>query len=223
MLYFVFNNYYQPLYPVSTSDGEYLNLTSLIPKEGVWSFYRSSKVNMKMSYPNMFKKNGYTTYGFHNHTYNYYSRDKSHPNIGMKYIGCGNGLEKKMNCKHWPNSDDEMIKVTTDYYIKKQPFATYYMTVSGHLNYNFPGNNMASRNKKAVSNLNYSDAVKAYLATHIELEKAMKRLLKTLEEAGVLDDTLIVMAPDHYPYGLSKDHIKKALSYNPSLYYLPED
>ena len=205
----VFKNYYQPLYPVSTSDGEYLNLTSLIPKEGVWSFYRSSKVNMKMSYPNMFKKNGYTTYGFHNHTYTYYERDKSHPNIGMKYIGCGNGLEKKMNCKHWPNSDDEMIKVTTDYYIKKQPFATYYMTVSGHLNYNFPGNNMASRNKKAVSNLNYSDAVKAYLATHIELEKAMKRLLKTLEEAGVLDDTLIVMAPDHYPYGLTAKQLNE--------------
>lgn len=205
----VFKNYYQPLYPVSTSDGEYLNLTSLIPKEGVWSFYRSSKVNMKMSYPNMFKKNGYTTYGFHNHTYTYYERDKSHPNIGMKYIGCGNGLEKKMNCKHWPNSDDEMIKVTTDYYIKKQPFATYYMTVSGHLNYNFPGNNMASRNKKAVSNLNYSDAVKAYLATHIELEKAMKRLLKTLEDAGVLDDTLIVMAPDHYPYGLTAKQLNE--------------
>lgn len=205
----VFKNYYQPLYPVSTSDGEYLNLTSLIPKEGVWSFYRSSKVNMKMSYPNMFKKNGYTTYGFHNHTYTYYERDKSHPNVGMKYIGCGNGLEKKMNCKHWPNSDDEMIKVTTDYYIKKQPFATYYMTVSGHLNYNFPGNNMASRNKKAVSNLNYSDAVKAYLATHIELEKAMKRLLKTLEDAGVLDDTLIVLAPDHYPYGLTTKQLNE--------------
>ena len=35
---FVFTNYYQPLYPVSTSDGEYMNLTGLIPKEGVWSF-----------------------------------------------------------------------------------------------------------------------------------------------------------------------------------------
>ena len=205
----VFNNYYQPLYPVSTSDGEYMNLTSLIPKEGVWSFYRSSKINMKLSYPNMFKKNGYTTYGFHNHTYTYYDRDKSHPNVGMKYIACGNGLEKKMNCKHWPNSDDEMIKVTTDYYINKQPFATYYMTVSGHLNYNFPGNNMASRNKNAVKDLNYSDAVKAYLATHIELEKAMKRLLKTLEDAGVLDDTLIVMAPDHYPYGLTAKQLNE--------------
>ena len=109
-----------------------------------------------------------------------------------------------MNCKHWPNSDDEMIEVTTPYYLDRdQPFATYYMTVSGHLNYNFPGNNMASRNKAAVQNLKYSNAVKAYIATQIELDKAMNRLLQSLEKSGVLDDTLIVLACDHYPYGLT--------------------
>ncbi len=205
----VFNNYYQPLYPVSTSDGEYLNLTSLIPKEGVWSFYRSSKVNMKMAYPNVFKKNGYTTYGFHNHTYKYYDRHLSHPNIGLKYIGCGNGLEKKMNCNHWPNSDIEMIKATTDYYIKKQPFATYYMTVSGHLEYNFGGNNMASKNKALVQNMKTSEAVKAYMATQIEFDRSMAELLKRLEKAKVLDDTLIVISPDHYPYGLSKSQLNE--------------
>jgi phosphoglycerol transferase MdoB-like AlkP superfamily enzyme len=206
---FVFNNYYQPLYPVSTSDGEYMNLTGLIPKEGVWSFYRSSNNNMKMSYPNVFKKNGYTTYGFHNHTYKYYDRHLSHPNIGLKYIGCGNGLEKKMNCDLWPNSDIDMIKVTTDYYFKKQPFATYYTTVSGHLEYNFGGNNMARKNREAVQDMKTSEAVKAYMATQIELDKAMEVLLKRLEKAKLLDNTLIVIAPDHYPYGLSKSQLNE--------------
>ena len=206
---FVFKNYYQPLYPISTSDGEYQNLTSLVPKEGVWSFYQSSKIKMSLTYGNMFKKNGYTTYGFHNHNYRYYDRHLSHPNAGFKYIGCGNGLEKKMNCSHWPNSDYEMIKGTTDYYFKKEPFATYYLTVSGHLNYNFGGNNMAYRNRKAVANLPYSDAVKAYMATHIELEKAMKELLSRLEASGQLDKTLIVIAPDHYPYGLTDKQLNE--------------
>ena len=162
-----------------------------------------------MTYGNMFKNNGYTTYAFHNHTYKYYDRHKSHPNAGFKYIGCGNGLEKKMNCKHWPNSDNEMMKVTPDYYINKEPFATYYMTVSGHLNYNFYGNSMANRNKDAVSSLKYSDAVKAYLATHIELEKAMKELLARLEKEGLLEDTLIVISPDHYPYGLTDKQLNE--------------
>lgn len=200
---FIFKNYYQPLYPVSTSDGEYMNLNSLIPKEGVWSFKQTSKISMPYGIGNMFNKEGYVSYGFHNHNYNYYDRQKSHKNIGLKYYGCGNGLEKKMNCKHWPNSDKEMIDATTSYYIDKDKFMTYYMTVSGHLNYNFSGNNMAYRNKNKVKNLKYSTAIKAYLATQIELDKSIEKLLQVLEEKGKLNDTLIVIAPDHYPYGLT--------------------
>lgn len=201
---FVFNNYYQPLYPVSTSDGEYMNVTSLIPKEGVWSFYKTSNNYMPFGIGNMFNKLDYNTYGFHNHNYNFYHREKSHTNIGLTYYGCGNGLEKKMNCKHWPNSDYEMIKATTSYYINEdKPFMTYYMTVSGHLNYNFTGNNMAYRNRSKVKDLNVKDSIKAYYATQIEFDKAMEELLKQLEENNKLDDTLIVIAPDHYPYGLT--------------------
>ncbi|MBR2139163.1 MAG: sulfatase-like hydrolase/transferase [Bacilli bacterium] len=214
---FVFTNYYQPLYPVSTTDGEYMNLTGLIPKEGVWSFYKSSKISMPLGFGKMFKGAGYTSYGFHNHSYKYYDRHLSHPNIGLTYMGCWNGLEKKMNCDRWPNSDYEMIDVTTDYYLNKnKPFATYYMTVSGHLEYNFGGNNMAYRNKKAVSNLKYSDAVKSYFATQIELDKAMKLLIDRLDKAGKLDDTLIVLAPDHYPYGLTTEQMNEVSKTNRS-------
>ena len=207
---FVFNNYYQPLYPVSTTDGEYMNLTSLIPKEGVWSLYRTSNNNMEVGIGHMFKKNGYLAYAFHNHTYKYYKRHLSHPNLGFEYIGCGNGLQKIMNCKRWPNSDNEMFQVTPSYYLdKEQPFLAYYMTVSGHLNYNFTGNHMAMRNKSKVKNLPYSTAVKAYYATQIEFDLAMETLLKTLEEKGILEDTLIVIAPDHYPYGLDTKQLNE--------------
>ena len=100
---FVFNNYYQPLYPISTLDGEYMLLSSLIPKEGVWSLYDSSNNSMPFTYGNSFKKNGYTTYAFHNNVYNFYHREEAYPNIGFNYLACGNGLEKNMNCNNWPN------------------------------------------------------------------------------------------------------------------------
>ncbi|MBQ6285319.1 MAG: sulfatase-like hydrolase/transferase [Bacilli bacterium] len=212
---FVFTNYYQPLYPVSTSDGEYMNLTGLIPKEGVWSLKRSGKNSMPFGLGTKFKAAGYLSYAFHDHHYKYYDRHISHPNLGFTYLGCGNGLQKKMNCSHWPNSDKEMMDATIDYYLNKgKPFATYYMTVSGHLNYNFYGNNMAYRNKDAVKNLKYSDAVKAYIATHIEVDKAMNKLISELEKAGVLDDTLIVMACDHYPYGLTYNELNEVSKTN---------
>jgi lipoteichoic acid synthase len=53
-----------------------------------------------------------------------------------------------------------------------------------------------------VEHLPGSDPVKGYMATAMELDMAMESLLRDLEEAGIADDTVIVMATDHYPYGL---------------------
>lgn len=201
---FIFKNYYQPLFTVSTSDGEYMYLNSLIPKEGVWSFYRSSNIKMPFSLGAEFNKLGYDAVNaYHDHTYTYYNRDESHPNLGFNiYKGCGNGLETLMNCKRWPESDVEMIDATINDYIDKDIFMIYYMTVSGHLNYTFSGNSMSYKNKDVVKDLPYSDNVKAYIAANVELDRALEKLLGYLTEKGKLDDTVIVISPDHYPYGL---------------------
>lgn len=208
---FVFENYYQPLFTVSTSDGEYMFLNSLIPKEGVWSFYRSSNIYLPFGIGNVFKREGYSTVNaYHDHTYTYYNRDKSHPNLGFdKYIGCGNGLEELINCKTWPESDIEMINATVDDYINSDNFMTYYMTVSGHLNYTFTGNYISYKNKDLVKDLPYTDHVKAYLAANIELDRAIESLINKLKEKGKLDDTVIVISPDHYPYGLKTSELNE--------------
>ncbi|MBQ4153571.1 MAG: LTA synthase family protein [Clostridia bacterium] len=199
-----FNNFYNPIWGVSTSDGEYVNCTGLLPKSGVWSFYRSGeqKNNMAFTMGRQFLKAGVeNVYAYHNHTHSYYHRDISHPNMGYIYKGVGNGLEDKIT-KCWPESDLEMIEATADEYISKNRFHAYYMTVSGHLEYSFTGNSMAKKNKEAVEHLEASDAVKAYYACNIELDRAMEALLAKLKAAGVAEKTLIVIAADHYPYGL---------------------
>lgn len=209
---FVFNNFYTPVYYVSTSDGEYVTLNSLLPKESVWSFSKSSKNYLPYAYGNLFKEMGYTTYAFHDGTYKYYNRHLSHPNMGYTYKACGNGLEKNMKCKIWPQSDLEMINATYDYYKDSEHFMTYYMTVSGHLQYNFYGNNMSYRNKDLVKDLNKSTAIKAYIAAQKELDKALEELLNKLETDGKLDDTVIVLSADHYPYGLTTEQISEVMN-----------
>ena len=79
-----------------------------------------------------------TSFTYHNNTYNFYNRDITYPNLGFeKYTACGNGLEKKINCNIWPESDVEMINGTINDYINSdKPFMTYYVTVSGHMAYN---------------------------------------------------------------------------------------
>lgn len=207
---FIFENYYQPLYPISTADGEYMNLTGYLPKEGVWSSDMSSNIMMPFALADTFKSLGYSANSYHNYSFDYYNRQKFLKGLGFKYLACGNGLEKRMNCDRWPTSDDEMIKVTTKDYIDNQQFLTYYMSMSGHLEYNFKGgNSMATKNKNATKDLPYSDKVKAYIATQVEFDKALGRLIKALEAANKLDDTVIVIAPDHQPYGLKSSHLNE--------------
>jgi lipoteichoic acid synthase len=203
---FKFTDFYTPIWGVSTSDGEYVACTGLLPKEGIWSFYKSSYNYMPLCMGNQLKKAGYETFAYHNHYFDYYFRDKSHPNMGYTYKGLGNGLDVT---ETWPESDLEMIELTVDEYIDKQPFHTYYMTVSGHLQYNFGGNYIAAKNRDLVEHLDYSERVKAYLACNIELDKAMERLIARLDEKGIADDTLIAISPDHYPYGLTVNEISE--------------
>lgn len=197
---FNFTEFYNPIWGVSTSDGEYVACTGLLPKSGIWSFIESASKNMAMTLGNQLRPLGYTTTAYHNHRYSYYKRHLSHPNMGYTYYGLGNGLDITPT---WPESDLEMIQHSVPEYINQEPFHTYYMTVSGHMRYSFRGNAMAAKNRSAVDHLPLSDEAKAYLATQIELDRAMANLLSQLEAAGVADRTLIAMNADHYPYGLS--------------------
>jgi len=208
---FQFTNFYTPVYYVSTSDGEYVSLTSLLPKDGTWSMSTSSKNYLPFVYGNMFKEIGYNTRAYHNGTYTYYNRNLSHPNMGYKFKACYGGLN--INCGVWPQSDIEMIEKTVDEYINDEHFMTYYMTVSGHLQYTYVGNSMATKNRDYVKDLPYSEKVQAYLATQIELDKALELLINKLSEAGRLDDTVIAISADHYPYGLTNAEIKSYADY----------
>ncbi len=211
---FQFDNFYTPIFPVSTADGEYMTDTALIPKEGVWSFKEIAGNYMPYSYANVFEKLGYSSNAYHNHTATFYERDKYINTMGYdSYLAVGTGLEKRMDTSKWPNSDYEMVDVTTNDYINNDKFLAYYMTVSGHLNYTRNGNCMVQRNWNAVKDLPYSDKAKSYLAANIELEKAVGKLMNNLKEAGKLEDTVIVISGDHYPYGLTLDEINELSTY----------
>ena len=203
---FVFNNFYTPLWGTSTTDGEYVACTGLIPKSGVWSFYRTAeKPNaMPFAFGTQFAKLGYKSRAYHDHTFDYYRRDLTHPNMGYDYKAVGHGLEMTPT---WPESDLEMMEKTVPEYVNDEPFHTYYMTVSGHLYYTFEGNYMSYKNQDLVKDLPYDVSSRAYIACNIELDRALESLIKQLSDAGVLERTVIALSADHYPYGLDKSSI----------------
>ena len=211
---FKFNNYYSSN-NLSTIGGEFQALTGLYADSSILYTWRRGLNYFPYGLANVFKKEGYNTFAYHDHFYNFQDRDKYLKALGFdNYKGCYNGLEDKIKCNIWPEYDTEMIRATTDDYLNStEPFMVYYMTVSGHLAYNFGGNEVAIKNREKVNNLPYSDSVKAYLATQIELNDALELLINTLEEKNKLDDTVIVLLADHYPYGLTVDQINEISDY----------
>ena len=211
---FKFNNYYSSN-NLSTIGGEFQALTGLYADSSILYTWRKGLNYFPFGLANVFKGEGYNTFAYHDHFYNFQDRNKYLKALGFdNYKGCYNGLEDKIKCNIWPEYDTEMIKATTsDYLNSTEPFMVYYMTVSGHLAYNFGGNMVATKNREKVNNLPYSDSVKAYLATQIELNDALELLIKSLEEKNKLDDTVIVLLADHYPYGLTVDQINEISNY----------
>ena len=148
-----FTNFYNPIWGVSTLDGEYVNLQSLVPKPGVWSMKESAENWLPFTLGNQLSKLGYEAKAYHNHSVYYYDRVSSHPNLGYDFKGQG----REYNFENiWPESDLEMIDKTTADFLtagengKIEPFHVYYLTVSGHLNYNFYGNVIAYRNRELM-------------------------------------------------------------------------
>ena len=212
----IFNNYYNT-FPNTTTDGEYALMQGLYPDAGrskaVSSLYASRNSYLPFTLGNAFQsQRGVESFGYHNYRGSYYGRSESHPNMGYTMKFAGDGMTFTTN---WPASDLEMMEQSVDDYIGKEPFHAYYMTFSGHYKYDIGTNEMAKRNWDQVKDLPYSsNAIKAYLSCNIEFDKAIGYLMERLERAGVADRTAIVIAGDHFPYGLKDNEYAELIGHD---------
>lgn len=217
---FIFDNYYNS-YPNITTEGEYSFCLGLLPdisrSREVSSFYVSQRNSLPFALGNVFREQaGVTSYAYHNYDGNYYNRALTHPNMGYKCKFAGNGMTFTTS---WPSSDLEMMEQSVSDYIKSdQQFHAYYMTFSGHFKYARNINPMVARNYDTVDalELDISEASKCYLSCNYELEKALTYLMNELEKAGVADRTAIVLAGDHFPYGLQDEEYAELVDHDVS-------
>ena len=201
----------------NTSNSEYALITGLLPDPSLlgkgWdTFYdfnscTASKDNyLPFCLGNKLRQRGYRSYGIHYYYNNYYGRNRSYPNFGYDFISMNHGLSYSAD---WPTSDLEMVKQTVPMLLEPNEngeisrFGAYFLTFSGHMQYNFETNNVARRNREVSKDMEgLSYATKAFVSCNQELEYALEYMFEEFEAAGVLDNTLFVLLPDHYPYAL---------------------
>ena len=211
---FNFTNFYTPI-NLSTIGGEFQNLTGLFANlNDLNKYFRKGTNYFPFGLGTTFKNSGYDVKAYHANDAYFQDRNVYLKNMGFNYFKAKNtGLEKLMDCNKWPQSDEEMLNVTIPEYLNSDKFLTYYVSVSSHMPYSKNGNAIVNKNWSLVKNLDYSEEAKGYLASVIELDKAVSSLIKSLEENNKLDDTVIAIIPDHYPYSLSLDAINELSDY----------
>lgn len=224
---FVFTNYYTS-YENTTTNCEYSQCTGLFPDMTRNKFDSSFVQSINNSLPycvgNAFrnlKGYNYSTLFFHNNVGSFYQRDKTHPNMGFdcyfKKVNADDpdevGMVFSTEEGQEPTSDLEMVQQSMKWIDEAgEPFVAYYMTYSGHYKYDYDTNPMSQKNKAIVdayleeNGLEYSETVQAYIACNLELEYALEYLIDALRERGMLENSVIVLTGDHFPYGLSNEY-----------------
>ncbi len=205
-----FENNYAPRNNCSTGNNEFATLTSL------YVMTNNCTVNEYVDnvYPyslfNLFSNDGYTTTSMHNYNDTFYERHTSMPNLGAdEYFGIEElEIPYENNYIDWVSDFEfgEKAMELTDF-DSDEPFMLWLTTVTAHSPYD-ESSEYGDLYFDLFEDTDYSDDVKRYLSKVKVTDDMLGVLLETLEDEGILEDTVIVALADHYPYGLSDEDIK---------------
>lgn len=208
-----FDNNFSPRNNCSTGNNEFSALTSLYTINNVCSANIYKDNTYFESIFNLFSNKDYEVSSFHNYTEKYYYRKTIHANLGSTYYGVDDLEIPYSNAyKEWP-SDVELIEESFKRIDHSKPYMTLLTTVTTHQPYGV-SSTYGDKHLDKFKDLKVSKSVKRYLSKMTELDLALERLLELLEEEGELEETVIVMFGDHYPYGIKTEELQKMFDYD---------
>jgi len=209
-----FRNNYTPRNNCSTGNNEMTAMTSLFTINNTCTANKYKNNVYPEAVFNIFNNAGYITSSYHDYTEHYYYRKTIHPNMGsMAYYNVEDlGIKWNSKYEEWP-SDVDLVEKATPKFIDEDKFMAFLTTVTPHQPY-LSYSEYGDKHLSELSDYDYSKPVKRYMSKLKELDASLELLLEKLEEAGKLDDTVIALFCDHYPYGLTNSQINEVLDYD---------
>ena len=209
-----FDNSYSPRNSCSTGNNEMSGMTSLFTINN----YCTANIYKNNKYPesifNLFKNKGYSTSSYHNYTEQYYRRKIIHPNMGSDhYYGVEElGIPYSNKYEEWP-SDVSLMEEVLKRINTEEKFMTWITSVSSHQPYG-RDSKMGNLYVDTYTKLGYSKPLARYMSKLQVFDESLGTLINGLEEKGILDDTVIVLYADHYPYGLANKTLNEYFEYD---------
>ena len=211
-----FTNNYSPRNSCATGNNEFSAMTGLysIQNNCTANVYRNNEYFTSIF--NLFNESGYRTLSMHDYTEAYYYRSIIHANMGSgAYYGVEDlGIPYSNEDRNWASDEDffaSAMDITLDG--SSEPFMLWLTTVSSHQPFSLSSIE-GDKYLSITEGTNYPMDLRRYMSKLKTLDNALGILLERLETEGILDDTVIVLFGDHYPYGLSDDTINQVLDYD---------
>lgn len=194
------NNYHAPMFLGSTSDTEFMALTSLLPANNGRITYHNYFDNV---YPHTlarsFTQLGYFSFASHSNYGSFYNRTLMLPNLGFDFLD-NVGLTLPHLAK-----DSEVIEHIKWIMYERDQYFSFLITYNGHQPYTVAelDPEFLTYYEKVNRTLpNWPEAEKVYLAKSMDLDCGLELLLKDYRKNNILDDLVIAIYSDHIPKGV---------------------
>lgn len=209
-----FQNHYVPLYEYNTADSEFISLTGMLPSINYGLVNESySRNKYPKALPNLFKEKGYSVNSYHSGTKVFYNRVVFHRELGFDYFYDYESLNLQpfddfTLFYNWFD-DENLFNAMLERTDFSKPFFNFVISGSGHMPY-FDRIEL-TKNYEIVNSIekyqNLNEEAKFYYAAQMKLDQGLEALINGLKEKDELENTVIILYSDHYPYGLTNKEV----------------
>ncbi|HHU19492.1 MAG TPA: LTA synthase family protein [Bacilli bacterium] len=204
---FYFENFYHQTEQGKTSDSEFIIENSLYPLPSGAAYFTHSS-NTLHSTPQILANEGYTSAVFHANTGSFWNRNTMYANIGIDHFYDINAYEvNEINSVGWGLKDKEFFEQSMKYLTTlPEPYYTRFITLTNH--HPFELDEEDATISQYDSN---SRTLNRYFQTVRYLDESIEEFFELLKEAGIYEDSIIVLMGDHY--GISDFHNRAMATY----------
>jgi uncharacterized sulfatase len=182
----------------STSDAEFITLTSLFPVSEGSVFFRFPD-NEYPALPKVLKKKGYETFAFHFNNGSFWNRNKMYPRMGIdNFYDAHRLVEDSLYLKG--NQDASLFQQGISILKNaNKPYFALFVTIESHLGKDWFAKDLVD-----------------YVKSTRKIDQEFGLFLNQLKKAGMYENTVLVVYGDHLPF-LDFDNI---VLKNPSLKWI---
>ena len=193
---FYMDHFYHQVGQGRTSDAEFLTNVSLYPLAS-GSVYVRYPVNHYEALPGLLKEEGYETAAYHAFKETFWNRKTMYQTLGYDDFIGKEDLEAKLSESEQISpfqtiGDESFLKIVSEQKKKETPFYRFAVALSSHHPYtHIPSD--ANFSVAPFEGTLFGDYINALHYT----DKAVGKMVNTLKENGLWEDTIVVLYGDH--------------------------